>query len=105
MLKIEWKCPKCGADANEHGRGGSEKCQDRHGRGLTCAGFICECDGDTEDDHGQTFTDVCSNAVCYHCGWCGDFPVKPKKLQTWEKKALEAGWTPPEGRRGELGLK
>lgn len=104
-MKIKWECPRCGAGPNGHGKGGYEKC---HGVGSgqsNCQGFLCECDGDDTEEHGQTFKDVCENASCYHCGWAGAFPVKPKKLQAWEKKALEAGWTPPEARQIELGLK
>jgi hypothetical protein len=29
-------------------------------------------------------------------------PVRPKGLQPWEKKALDAGWTPPPSRAKEL---
>jgi hypothetical protein len=104
-----WACPKCGA-IDGHGKGGAEKCNE-HGS-LPCQGLICECweNGEKEaaasekDDHGQTLTNPCTNAVCYHCGWGGTVPQKPKGLQAWEKKALEAGWVPPEGRCKELGL-
>lgn len=103
-MKIEWKCPACGAHAGKHGKGGKDKCEDRHATdGSPCQGFICECVSE-EDDHGETFTTVCPDANCYHCGWAGSFPVKPKKLAPWEKKALEAGWAPPTRRAKELGL-
>ena len=103
-IKIEWRCPKCGADANQHGKGGKEKCQERHSGHESCNGFLCECDGDTGDHHGESFADPCIEARCHHCGWAGTFPEKPKGLQAWEKKALDAGWTPPEARQKELGL-
>lgn len=111
-IKIEWACPKCGAVANAHGKGGSNKCEDRLSRnGEDCSGFICECDGDeggidiaTEGGHGECFSNPCPTATCYHCGWGGTFPKRPKGLQPWERKALEAGWAPPEKRKKELGI-
>ena len=66
--KIEWRCPKCGADANEHGKG---ECISRQ---SSCMGFICECEGDSGDDHG-TEKEICPHANCYHCGWGGKFPT------------------------------
>lgn len=68
-------------------------------------GFICDCEEDTGPDHGMTLSDTCPTATCYHCGWSGTFPPKPKGLQAWEKKALDAGWTMPEARAKELGVK
>lgn len=101
----KWACPKCGADANKHGKGGGEKCKDRFGTMRECSGFICECDDEMNmDDHGESFATPCTNAVCYHCGWEGTFPIPPKGLEPWEKKALAAGWAPPEKRKKELGL-
>jgi hypothetical protein len=100
-MKIEFKCPKCQAPPNTHGKGGEEKCRYR---GEGCMGFICECDSEGEEDHGESFANPCTEANCYHCGWGGTFPVKPKGLQAWEKKALEAGWVPPETRKKELEL-
>jgi len=88
---IIWACPKCKAQANEHGKGSCE------GRDYFCLGFICECEGDQEPDHGGTYSNPCPNANCYHCGWGGKFPKPPGKILPWEKKALEAGWTPPAG--------
>ena len=96
-LKFTWVCPKCSAPANEHGK---RVCIEREGN---CMGFICDCDEDTGEHHGEVLSDPCTNANCYHCGWGGTFPVKPKGLQAWEKKAMEAGWSPPEKRRKELG--
>ena len=99
---IEWACPKCEAPANKHGK---NECRDRHTRGGDCPGFLCECeDGATSEqaDHGTTFANTCSNAVCYHCGWFGHFPVKPRGLAPWEKKALDAGWSPPPDRLREI---
>jgi hypothetical protein len=102
MPKIEWKCPKCGALCDKCGKGpcihGPEKCD----------GFLCNCDDfgtytDTED-HGESFSNVCRNAVCNHCGWCGTFPQRPNGILPWEKKALDAGWIPPESRAVEWGL-
>lgn len=61
-------------------------------------GFICDCPTTTSDEHGSTMAERCPEANCYHCGWSGTFPPTPKGLVPWEKKALEAGWTPPAGR-------
>lgn len=97
---MKWACPKCGAVANEHGKG---ECQDEQGH-TGCLGFICECEGDQANDHGESFSDPCKYANCYHCGWGGTFPKKPNGLATWEKKALDAGWKMPEARAKELGL-
>jgi hypothetical protein len=100
----EFKCPKCAAPPHKHGKGGAEKCHDRHG-GDDCEGLLCECEDDPrseEDDHGTSFSNPCHNAVCYHCSFVGTVPVKPKGLAPWEKKALDEGWTPPEARRREL---
>lgn len=77
-------------------------------RGRFVRSFLCEC-WDVYDDfvdskeHGHAFADPCTNAVCHHCGWHGTFPTLPKKAAPWEKKALAAGWTPPEARAKELG--
>ena len=64
----KWACPKCGADANEHGKGVCSA----PGGGV-CMGFICECEGDSDDKHG-TEAEPCPLATCYHCGWGGQFP-------------------------------
>ncbi len=101
-LKVKWACPRCTAPANNHGKGGEEKCMNRHSG--ACSGFICDCDEDTTKDHGVTFDDPCPQANCYHCGWGGEFPAKPTGLKPWEKKALEAGWVMPAQRMKELGL-
>jgi hypothetical protein len=101
-LKIEFKCPKCGTTPEGCSGKTRQQCKDSM-RGSSCGGFVCECEVDTEE-HGESFVDVCRDAHCYHCGWRGSFPVKPKGLQAWEKKALEAGWSPPEARAKELGL-
>lgn len=106
-LTIEWKCPKCSAPADKHGKGGAEKCKERRHERSQCQGFLCMCDYDSDSDsatHGTSFTEPCPDATCFHCGWSGTFPVKPKNLQTWEKKALDAGWAPPAERKKELGL-
>ena len=108
-LVVKWECPKCGATPEKHGKGGHDKCQyldgPMMGGSRECGGFICECEYDCDDeDHGTNFGHPCGNAMCYHCGWSGIFPKKPKGLQAWEKKALDAGWVPPESRKKELGL-
>lgn len=100
-----FKCPKCGAEPQKHGKGTCFETQD----GFPCAGMLCECDPrnnpcSDDDDHGVAFTNMCHEARCYHCGWNGTMPVKPKGMQAWEKKALEAGWSPPADRAKELGL-
>lgn len=98
--KMPWACPRCGA-TDDHGKG------DCLASGTTCEGLICECwehhDLNSPEykrteapDHGQVFDNVCTAAVCRHCAWAGTMPRAPKKLAAWEKKALEAGWTPPE---------
>jgi len=94
----EWKCPECDAPAHKHGRGGKTKCVSDDDL-LNCEGLVCECDvdDDIDGDHGLSQNDPCENAVCYHCGWGGRLPPKPKKMAPWEKKALEAGWKPPAG--------
>lgn len=83
-----WVCPDCGAQFNCK----KDDCDDRR-----CQGLICGCEHDTSNIHGTTQSDPCKNAVCYHCNWEGRVPPTPKKLKPWEKKAIEAGWTPPEG--------
>jgi hypothetical protein len=101
-----FECPKCKAVPHKHGKGGSDACKNRLG---SCDGFICECDSEEipesdDDDHGSSFSNPCESATCGHCGWSGTVPVKPAGLSPWEKKALEAGWTPPEARAKELGI-
>lgn len=92
LFQTPWKCPKCGAGFDEHGKRPSEICD---GEGK-CQGLICECKNDTvAGDHGETFENPCSDANCYHCGWGGSLPKKPEGLLPWEKKALDAGWRPP----------
>lgn len=104
-LKIPWNCPKCGVDYDGHKKDDDEKCKDKSARGGSCQGFLCDCDDEGTEGHGDSYTKPCLNAVCHHCGWSGTFPVVPKGLQAWEKKALEAGWSPPEKRRQELEAK
>lgn len=97
--KIKWACPKCGAPANKHGKGGYSKCRDQS-MDSGCNGFLCECEDDSDyddPDHGTTFSNPCPNANCYHCGFGGVFPKAPAKTPAWAKKALAEGWTPPEG--------
>lgn len=99
-LKVKWACPNCGAEPEKHGKGGEEKCL---ARGGGCSGFLCDCSDTGSEGHG-TFADPCPESYCYHCRWGGVFPPKPKGLLPWEKKALEAGWTPPSARQKELGF-
>lgn len=68
--RVEWVCPKCGANANQHGKGGTSKCIDRQDN---CLGFICDCDlieAPSSDDaeHGHSYDHPCPCANCYHCG-------------------------------------
>ena len=74
--KIAWACPKCGATIDEHGRG---ECEVRHID--RCGGFICECEGDQDESHGDSQENPCSHAYCNHCGWGGRFPPKPKIIR------------------------
>ena len=94
-MAMKWACPKCGAEPNKHGDGGDTNCksQNRH----SCEGFLCDCDGDTSKEHGETHADPCHTAACYHCGWSGTFPRPLRNMKPWEKTALAAGWTPPAG--------
>lgn len=92
--KTKWACPKCGADANEHGDKKKSICGDSRGG---CMGFICECESDTDSDHGDSPATACPNANCYHCGWGGTFPPAPLNLKGWAKTAWAAGWRPPAG--------
>lgn len=100
-MTTSFECPNCGAEPHQHGRG---QCRNRYDK---CDGIICECYEDERselDDHGHSLANPCTTAACTHCLWCGTIPKKPKGLQAWEKKALEAGWTMPETRKKELGL-
>jgi hypothetical protein len=85
-LKVEFRCPKCGAAPHKHGKGGNDSCKygDRSG---ACEGLLCDCDPEEfpeseEKDHGTTFGNPCRNANCYHCNWGGVFPPKPKGLHS-----------------------
>lgn len=103
-MSFKFECPKCGAPSHEHGKGGLDGCMNED---LHCEGLICDCnliDAPLSelDDHGSSLNNPCTEANCYHCGWGGTVPVKPKGLQAWEKKALEAGWKMPEAREKEL---
>lgn len=80
--KIKWACPVCGADEHQN------------------QGFFCECDANhsQDDDHGQTYAKACIEAICYNCGWSGEFPQMPwdkKDLPQWAQTALNQGWSPP----------
>lgn len=93
MSEVEWRCPACEAPANKHGKMPMAICK----RSSSCMGFICECEDDTGEGHGESLDERCPNATCYHCGWGGTFPPQPMKLTGWEKKAWDAGWRPPAG--------
>lgn len=97
---IPWACPKCGAKANKHGRGGIDVCQSM--TRIMCGGFLCACldhdiEGTDTPTHGESYADPCRFARCEHCGWGGTFPKPPSKWPPWTKKALAAGWSPPPG--------
>ena len=96
-MKKKWACPKCGATALAHGKGGKTACHYDSQDG-SCGGFLCECeyDGDMAK-HGLVEDNVCECANCSHCGWGGRMPkeaVDPAKLKGWKKKAWDAGWRP-----------
>lgn len=95
ILAIKWECPKCSARPNHHGKGGASRCRYTDGLLKACNGFLCECEDDEE--HVGSYANPCPEANCYHCGWGGKFPTKPKGIQPWERKALDAGWMPPSG--------
>ena len=95
--KTKWQCPKCGATENQCGRGVCKI------HSPPCAGLLCECPNEEPSkEHGESFADRCTDAICYHCGWAGQMPPTPKGIAPWEKKALEAGWKPPPERAREL---
>ena len=98
-MENKWACPKCGATTNVCGKRPTEMCTGKAPSETDCSGLICECDQfETGALHGESHSDPCEEANCYHCGWGGRLPVKPKGLAPWEKKALEAGWKPPPDR-------
>lgn len=74
---IKWECPDCAAPFDDHGKG---ECKDSSGSSK-CGGFICDCDEDSDDNHG-TDEQPCPNARCYHCGWMGEFPTGMVKCPT-----------------------
>lgn len=95
---IPFVCPRCKAKPNAHGTVGRyAKSEHSWRREDYCEGVLCECEFDTGDGHGESFADPCQNAYCHCCGWGGRLPTMPRKALPWEKKALEAGWTPPAG--------
>lgn len=101
MSTIEWACPRCKA-THEHCNNVNVKRFGEHKTGYSCSGFICECEcEDPSPDHG-TAANPCPTAVCHHCEWRGVFPPRPRKLLAWEKKAIDAGWTPPDNFYGPL---
>lgn len=94
-----YKCPKCNAPPHKHGKGGSEWCMNGP---EDCEGLICECGdeyGTDADDHGESESNICENANCYHCGWGGRLPLisDTKRWPPWAKTALKEGWRPPSG--------
>jgi hypothetical protein len=100
-FRTPFQCPNCAATPNQHGNGGSSAhCEYTHWRDGACPGFLCECDDSVDtglDTHGETFSNPCLEARCFHCGWGGRIPETPKKMPAWTKAALKAGWTPPKG--------
>lgn len=99
-MKYAWKCPNCDAPWGRHGKG---ECECGAVSTELCDGLVCECKQyQRKQGHGTTLPDPCTDANCYHCGWSGRMPQLPKGLQAWERKALDAGWTPPKKRAVEL---
>ena len=98
----EFKCPECSAPPHKCGKGGASRCLNRG----NCEGLLCECDdsddieSDTNaDDHGQSESNPCESANCYHCGWGGRLPpsADTKRWPPWAKTALKEKWRPPSG--------
>lgn len=117
---MKWRCPRCFAPEQQHGRGPCKWRDTDHG--YYCDGFLCHCeiDGAIEDiNHGFDATNPCKTAQCHHCGWRGQFPpngldvitgmldvavsaetspitynFKPEDLKGWAKQAWDAGWRP-----------
>lgn len=87
--RVKWACPRCGAPANKHGKGGAAECKAPY---AECTGFLCQCDG-TGRYHGLSLDEQCAYALCDHCGWWGEFPECPP-LKGWQKTAWDAGWRP-----------
>lgn len=81
--KYEWRCPKCGAIAENCGKG---ECINRDMSDCGCGGFICDCDirdDRVQDaDHGLYLDNPCWNARCEHCGWEGVFPEVKKSTKS-----------------------
>jgi hypothetical protein len=81
--KPKWACPDCGIDhTGKHKKTLKKECD--RGGGNECGGFICECEDATEKGHGDSLKDPCEYAVCYHCGWAGQFPQG--KEPNWKRK-------------------
>lgn len=68
-----FKCPKCGATPDKHGKG---ECEQGVNGSRDCGGFICECEGDGGAKHGESVNDPCHNARCFHCRWAGTVPME-----------------------------
>lgn len=87
-----FKCPKCGATPDKHGKGTCETV--RAGFPSDCGGFICECEGEGTTKHGESVNDPCHNARCFHCRWAGTVPTEkaedPIKLLRKAYTAMKA---------------
>ena len=95
--ETKWKCPRC--QAPYEGCGSTDFERKGHGA-FECQGLCCDGCENGAADHGESGDEPCLNAKCYHCGWTGRMPQAPFNMSAargWEKTALKAGWTPPEG--------
>lgn len=97
-MRIPYACLRCKSKPNKHGTVPRYAKTEHGNRKDYCEGVLCQCPGDDVlETHGETFENPCLEAHCGCCGWGGRLPPLPKKMLPWERKALDAGWAPPDG--------
>ena len=97
-VHVKWECPECKAPPNKHGNGGSDKCgMDRRGYEVTIAKASSASVTRTRKTMASRKTSLAFMLAATTADGAGRFPPLPKKLKPFEKKALDAGWTPPKG--------